>query len=164
MTHLHTRSAVSAIAAVLLTAAPAARAQEAAPAGRTITAVATSEVPINQHVEKTNAAVKAAIERSRVRAGPLAIALAVQEAQRLATAAGMTLGPLQAVAELPPSPFGPFSYGLDGTLGPGRWCGQLTSVRFVTRDGKRRRVTRRHYGCRIPREAAQTVSVTYAAS
>jgi hypothetical protein len=165
MSHRHAVvSVVVVVAGAALIGAPPASAQDAAPA-KTIIAIATADIPINQHVEKTNAAVKAAIERSQVKAGPAAVALALAEAQRLAAAAGFTLGALQSLAEVPPSPFGSFSnYGVNGTLGPEKWCGQITTVRFVTRNGKRKRTTRRHFGCRIPREASQTVSATFAAT
>jgi hypothetical protein len=156
------RAAAAALGAAL--AVPGVAAAQDAVSAKTVTAIGTSEVPINQHVAKTNAAVRAAIERSQVKAGPLAIQLAQQEAQRLAAAAGLTLGALQSIAEVQPSPFGgQFTYGLTGTIGPGKWCGQLMTSRLVTRNGKRRRTFSHHYGCRIPREASQIVSATFLA-
>src|SRR3954449_8858932 len=97
----------------------------------------------------------AAVDAARDRAIPLAIANSREEAQRLAAAGGLTLGPLVSVSAppprpvcrrpprpgaLPPGPLGwvpepqpsPFfggplgaAYGAEGTFGPGKFCGQI---------------------------------------
>jgi hypothetical protein len=136
------------------------------PPARSITAVATADVAVSKHVAQNNAAVAAAIEAARRQAGPQAIALATAEAQRLAAAAGFTLGAMLSVAEQSPSPFGPFAYGIDGTLGPGKWCGQIRTPIFHKAKSGRRVFThrfRKHFGCRIPPEASVTISATFAA-
>ena len=135
---------------------------------RSVTAVATANVPVAKNVAKNSPAIRAAVEAAREKAGPAAIALAKEEAQRLAAAAGLTLGPLTSVAEQPASPFGPFSnYGADGTFGPGKFCGKIRTPIF-RRDKHGRRVFthrfRTHFGCRIPPQVSTTVSVTFAAS
>ncbi|MDQ3630666.1 MAG: hypothetical protein M3417_05200 [Actinomycetota bacterium] len=49
--------------------------------------------------------------------------------------------PLVAIADQPPSPFGGFNlFGVDGTFGPGRYCGNVPRFK-ITRlaNGSRRR-------------------------
>src|SRR6185295_18664352 len=100
-----------------------------------------------------------------------AIATAREEAQRLAAAGGLTLGPLVSVSEPEPSPFfgGPVgsAYGAEGTFGPGRFCGQIrTPIRRRDARGVLRNTgrVRTRFGCRVPGEVAQTVSATFAVS
>jgi Protein of unknown function (DUF541) len=149
--------------ALLVGAAPAlAQAPE-----RSVTASASASVPVSKHVAKNSPAIRAAVEAAREKAGPRAIALATEEARRLAAAAGLTLGALTGISEQPASPFGPFSnYGTDGTFGPGKFCGKIRTAIF-RRDKNGRRVFthrfRTHFGCRIPPQVTTTVSVTFAA-
>jgi hypothetical protein len=161
--------AAAALAATLLVA-PAAHAQAPAPT-RTITATATGRATVDKHVAKRSKAIAAAVAAARDRAIPLAISNAREEAQRLAAAGGMALGPLVSVAEPQPSPFfgGPVggAYGAEGTFGPGRFCGQIRTP--IRRRNARGRLVfsgrfRSHFGCRIPSEVAQTVTVTFAVS
>jgi Protein of unknown function (DUF541) len=161
----------AALATATLLGAPAADAQAPAPApARTITAVAAGRVTVNRNVAKNSAAIAAAVDVARDRAIPLAIRKAREEAQRLAAAGGLTLGPLVAVSEPEPSPFfggpGGAAYGTEGTFGPGKFCGRIrTPIRRRTASGALRFTGRfrSHFGCRIPSEVAQTVSATFAA-
>jgi uncharacterized protein YggE len=163
-------AALAAAATAALLAAPIAAAQAPAPAPqRTITAIGAGRVTISKGVARNSKAIAAAVEAARNRAIPLAIANAREEAQRIATAGRMTLGAVVSVAEPPPSPFfgGPIgaAYGAEGTFGPGRYCGQIrTPITRRTADGRRVRTGRfrSHFGCRVPGEVAQTVSVTFA--
>ena len=152
------------VLAVLITAVPAA-AQEA-PA-RSVTAVATASIEVPKETAKNNAAIAAAVLAARQKAGPAAVVNVKAEAQRLATAAGLTLGELVTVAELQPSPFGPFgAYGEEGTFGPGRFCGTIrTPIYHTTKAGRRvfTRKFRKHFGCRIPSRVQMTISATFAA-
>jgi Protein of unknown function (DUF541) len=159
--------AAAALAATLLVAS-AARAQAPAPA-RTITAVAAGRAPVNKKAAQNSKAIAAAVEAARTRALPLAIANAREEAQRLAAAGGLTLGPLVSVAEPQPGPFfggpGGGPYGTEGTFGPGKFCGQIrTPVRRRDAAGRLRNTgrVRTRFGCRVPDEVAQTVSATFA--
>jgi hypothetical protein len=154
------------LTAIVLALLPALTAAADPPPARSITALATANIDIDKHVAQNDAAIKAAIDAARRKAGPAALTAAQAEAQRLAAAAGFTLGALISVAELPPSPFGPFSYGLDGTFGPGKWCGTIRTPIFRHTKSGRRVFThrfRKHHGCRVPAEASTTVSATYAA-
>lgn len=72
--------------------------------GRSITALASVNVAVPKNVAQNDAAIRAAVQSARAKAGPAAIEAAKAEAQRLATAAGMTLGTLTAVAEVQPLP------------------------------------------------------------
>jgi uncharacterized protein YggE len=159
--------AAAALAAALL-AAPAAHAQAPAPA-RTITAIAAGRARVNRDVAQNSKAIAAAVEAARNRAIPLAIANAREEAERLAAAAGLTLGPLMAVSEPQPSPIfgGPVgaAYGAEGTFGPGRFCGGIrTPIRRRIATGQLRSTGRfrSHFGCRAPSDVTQTVSATFA--
>jgi uncharacterized protein YggE len=175
MTMSARRTAASAAALVAastaaLLVASSATAQSPAPApGRTITAIAAARVTIAKDVARSSKAIAAAVEAARNRAIPLAVANAREEAQRIAAASGLTLGAVLSVSEPQPSPFfgGPVgaAYGADGTFGPGRYCGQIrTPIVRRTADGRRVRTgrSRSHFGCRVPGEVAQTVSVTFA--
>jgi hypothetical protein len=162
----------AAVAATALLAAPAADAQAPAPApARTITAIAAGRVTVNRSVAQNNRAIAAAVESARNKAIPLAISNAREEAQRLAAAGGVTLGAVVSVTEPEPSPFfgGPVggAYGAEGTFGPGRFCGQIrTPIRRRNSQGRLVSTgrTRSHFGCRVPPEVTQTVSVTFAVS
>jgi hypothetical protein len=160
----------AAVLAAALLVAPAAHAQAPAPA-RTITAIATGRATVDKSVAQNSKAIAAAVEAARNRAIPLAITNAREEAQRLAAAGGLTLGPLQSVAEPQPSPFfggpGGGPYGTEGTFGPGKFCGKIrTPIRRRTAAGQLRFTGRfrSRFGCRVPSEVAQTVSATFAVS
>src|SRR4051812_14525528 len=165
-------AAAAAIVTAALLAAPAAGAQAPAPApARTITATAAGRASVNTPVAQNSKAIAAAVEAARNRAIPLAIANAREEAQRLAAAGGLTLGPLVSISEPAPSPFfgGPAgaAYGSEGTFGPGKFCGRIrTPVRRRDARGVLRNTgrVRTRFGCRVPGEVAQTVSATFAVS
>jgi len=156
---------IAALAA--LAVAPTALAQAPAPA-KSVTAIATARVIVDQDVEKNSEAIGKAVSAARVKAGPLAVAAAREEAGRLALASRLTLGELLVVAEQSPAPFGFYGpFGDEGTFGPGKYCGTIRTRIFTRNAEGRRRATgrsRSRFGCRIPREVAQTVSVTFAAT
>jgi hypothetical protein len=162
----------AAVAAAALLAAPAADGQAPAPAAsRTVTAIAAGRVTVNRSVAQNNRAIAAAVDAARDKAIPLAIAHAREEAQRLAAAGGLTLGPLVSVSEPEPSPFfgGPVggAYGAEGTFGPGKFCGQIrTPIRRRNAQGRLVGTgrTRSHFGCRVPPEVTQSLSATFAVS
>src|SRR4051794_16000906 len=161
---------LAAALATALLAAPAAHAQAPALA-RTITAVAAGRATVNSKVARNSRAIAAAVDAARDRAIPLAIAKAREEAQRLASAGGLTLGPLVSVSEPEPSPFfggpGGGAYGAEGTFGPGKFCGQIrTPIRRRNAQGRLVGTgrTRSHFGCRVPPEVTQSLSATFAVS
>lgn len=134
--------------------------------GRSITAIGSVNIAVSKSVAQNEAAIRAAVQTARAKAGPAAVAAAKAEALLLATAAGMTLGTLTSVAEIPPSPFGPFAYGADGTFGPGKYCGTIRTPVFKTVKGVRKRTGkfRSRRGCRVPSQVGLSVSVTYSAT
>lgn len=155
----------AATAALLAAAVPAA-AQHPSPAPG-VTAVGTGVVKVTPGDRDSNDSIKAAVREALEKAGPRALADARARAQELATQAGVRLGALTAVADPQPGlggypPF--FRSAVDGTFGPGRYCGRVGTFRRVKQaDGSTRRVrtgTRRT--CRVPSEIASTIVVTYA--
>ena len=157
-----TRLAIAALAAALIVPAAA-----SADVSKSITAIGSSNVKVNPTAQ-TDAAIQTEIAKARAAAGPMTVAAARAEAQRLAAASGLTLGPLTVVAEQMPFPFfGPYAYGLDGTFGPGKWCGTIrTPILRKVKGGGTRRTGKysSHHGCRVPRQVPATVSVTFAAT
>lgn len=113
---------------------------------------------------QTNASIAKAVRDAVLKALPLAIADAKQQASDLATAAGVTLGELLSISNVPPQtpPFyGPF-LGEQGTFGRGKFCGDITFVhRVKTKSGKFRIVRHRRHTCRVP-EVTRQVELRYA--
>jgi hypothetical protein len=145
-------------AAFLLLTAPAASAQQ------TITATGTAQVRPEPENRRNNASIRAAVREANERALPRAIANARARAAELATAAGVTLGPLLSISDAP-LPGYPFAFSpQNGTFGNGRFCGRVPNFRTVVRNGVRRRVrargTRRI--CRVPPQVNASVTLTFA--
>ena len=114
-----------------------------------------------------NASIANAVEAAEQAATPRAIRDGQTRAVKLAGLSGMTLGPLLAIAEAQPAPFGFYGpFGQSGTFGPGRFCGKTRTPIFVkTKRGTRKRVgfrTRRT--CRVPARVTASVTMTFAAS
>ena len=131
-----------------------------------MTGIGTAEADVVKPKKLSSPTIRAAVDVARRKAAPAAVAAAKAEAQRLAAASGLTLlGDVLNVAEQPATPFGPF-YGVDGTFGPGKYCGTIRTPIFK-RNSKGRRVFthkfRSHFGCRVPPEVVLTVAVTFAA-
>jgi Protein of unknown function (DUF541) len=153
---------------VVLEVPPGAGAQAPSATAKTITALGTGTVHVAKPRAQTNAAIGRVVSAARQAAGPVAVRAAGQEAQRLAQAAGLTLGALVSIAEQPASPYGPFfGYGVEGTFGPGRFCGTIR-VPIFRRDAQgHRHLThrfRKRHRCRYPHEISMTLSATYAAT
>ncbi len=92
-----------------------------------------------------------------------AVVKAHEEAERLAASLGLRLGTLQSISQESGSPF--FFYGgIDGTFGPGRYCGTVRRrIYRRTKDGRRvatGKVRSRHL-CRVPPNVTSSVSATY---
>jgi hypothetical protein len=154
---------------LLLAVAPAGSlAQEPAAPPQTVTAFASAAVAVVHPKHLTNATVSRSVLAARTKAGPAAVLNARREATRLAAAAGLTLGALESVAEQPPSPFVPYggAIGIDGTFGPGKFCGRIRTPVFK-RDKHGRNVFQQrfhsHFGCRVPGNVTITVSATFSA-
>jgi uncharacterized protein YggE len=162
-THLAFR-AVLAVALFAFAAgclAAAAQAQDAVPQ-RTLISAGTGQANVTPTDTKNNAAIVKAIEAAEVKALPLAIANAKSEAQALATAAGVTLGPLVSLSNAANSPFyGPF-YAF-GSFGPDKFCGKARVFHFKKgKDGKRHRTFDTKFVCRYPHQIQRQVQLTYA--
>jgi uncharacterized protein YggE len=153
----------AAVAAVALV--PAAQAQ--APA-KSVTASGIGSVSVKPDDKTSNASIKAAVEAAEASAQPKAIAAAREDATRLATASGLTLGGIVSISDVPATPpyfYGPF-YPYTGTFGPGKYCGVVRSSHLKRlANGRLQRVLgKRHRICRIPPNVTVTLSVTFAAS
>jgi hypothetical protein len=148
---------------VVALAAPAAHADT-----RTVTANGSGTAAVTVTDRHHNAPIVAGVTAAHEAAIPKAIADAREEAQRLATAAGLTLGALQSVSEAPASPifYGPFGPGYeDGPFGPEKFCGTVRRPIFRTVHGKRKLVrTVKERRCIVPRTETVQLSVTFGAS
>jgi hypothetical protein len=153
------------MAAALLV--PAADAQ--APPAKSVTTIGVASVSVKPSDRKDNASIKEAVEAADAAARPKAIASARERAGELAQAAGLTLGGVTSVSEASTFPYyGPFGvpYGLQGTFGPGKYCGQVRSS-HIKRDanGRAHRVFgKRHRICRVPPTVTVSLTVTFAAT
>ena len=143
--------------------APALAAAQA-PAPGLIVAVGTANVTVSPVDRKSDASIKKALDDAQAAALPLAIKAARARAVVLAAESGLNLGDLVGIGDQAASPFGPFNYyGIDGTFGPGRYCGNV--ARYKTTRLASGRVLRKRIGtrrqCRFPNRVGTSVSVTY---
>lgn len=156
--------------AALVAAAVLVPAAEAQAPAKSVTTVGAASVSVKPADRKSNASIKAAVDAADASARPKAIANARERAGELAQSAGLTLGAITSVSEAPAVPFyfGPYgaAYGLQGTFGPGKFCG-VTRTSHLKRlsNGQTRRVLgKRHRVCRIPPNVTVSVTVTFAAT
>jgi uncharacterized protein YggE len=147
---------------------PAADAQ--APPAKSVTTVGIGTASVKPKDRKSNASIKEAVEAADASARPKAISSARERATELAQAAGLTLGGITSVSEASNGfpYYGPFSapYALQGTFGPGKFCGTVRTA-HLKRDsnGRTRRVLgKRHRVCRVPPTVTVSLTVTFAAS
>jgi uncharacterized protein YggE len=157
------------LATVVATAllVPAAGAQ--APPAKSVTTIGIGTASVTPKDRKSNASIKEAVEAADDAARPKAIASARERATELAQAAGLTLGAITSVSEAPTLPYyGPFGapYGLQGTFGPGKYCGNVrTSHLKRDSNGRTHRVLGKpHRVCRFPHTLNVSLTVTFAAS
>jgi hypothetical protein len=150
-----TPTACAAAMLCLAVAPAAARAQD-----RTIVAGGTGQVTVTHNDRKSNDSIAAAVKKAYDAALPKAIADAREEAGELATAAGVTLGPLVTVSNVAAQPFygGIFAGPELGTFGPGKFCGTVR-IRTRTHNGTR---TRTRHTCRVPSTITRAVTLTFA--
>jgi hypothetical protein len=147
---------------------PAAGAQ--APPAKSVTTVGVGTASVKPEDRKDNASIKEAVEAADAAARPKAISSARERATELAQAAGLTLGGITSVSEATNGfpYYGPFGtpYALQGTFGPGKFCGKIRTS-HIKRDsnGKPRRVLGKpHRVCRFPSTINVSLTVTFAAS
>jgi uncharacterized protein YggE len=161
------QTGLAAVAAAAMLGVPTADAQ--APPAKAVTTSGIGSASVKPKDRKSNASIKEAVEAADAAARPKAITAARERATELAQAAGLTLGGITSVSEASQFPYyGPFGgpYALQGTFGPGKFCGTIRSS-HIKRDsngnvrrvpGKRRRV------CRFPSTLNVSLTVTFAAS
>lgn len=156
--------AVLAMVAAGLPAAPAVAQQPAA--GKSVQVVGVGEADVKPENRRNNASIQRAVDEAEAAALPRAFEAARMRAAELARLSGLTLEEITAVSDVPTSPYGPFGFGpLEGTFGPGRWCGTIRRPVFRRDNGRRRRVgTRTRRVCHFPSEVYVSLTVTYAAS
>jgi hypothetical protein len=155
-------------AATALLAVPAAEAQ--APPAKSVTTIGIGTASVKPKDRKSNASIKEAVEAADAAARPKAIASARERATELAQAAGLTLGGITSVSEATNGfpYYGPFGtpYALQGTFGPGKFCGTIRTSR-IRRDANgnvHRVLGKRHRVCRFPSTINVWLTVTFAAS
>jgi uncharacterized protein YggE len=155
--------AVVAAVAAGWTAAPAVAQQ---PASKSVQVVGVGEADVKPENRRNNASIQRAVDAAEAAALPRAFEAARLRAAELARLSGLTLGELIAVSDVPASPYGPLGFGpVEGTFGPGRWCGTIRRPVFRRVDGRRRRVgTRTRRVCHFPPEVYVSLTVTYAAT
>ena len=170
-----TQFAFRAVAAVAIFAflagclAAVASAQDAVPQPqRTLVAVGTGTIKVTPKDAQSNDSIKAAVADATTKALPAAIKDARTQAAQLASAAGVTLGPLVSLSNNAAPYGGGIFYGpiypSTGSFGPGKFCGNVRSrSSTIGKDGKR------HYGklhtrrvCRVPPLVQRAVQLTFA--
>jgi hypothetical protein len=149
--------------------AAAANAQAPAPTTqqRTLVAAGTGTINVTPKDKRDNASIVAAVKDANDRALPAALNDARTQATQLATAAGVTLGPLISLSNSGTSGsgvfYGPY-YSVVGTFGPNRFCGTVRT-RSSTVDSRGVRHPGRvksHRTCRVPSVIQRSVQLTYA--
>jgi Protein of unknown function (DUF541) len=144
-------------------------AEAQAPPAKSVTTIGIGTASVKPKDRKSNTSIKEAVEAADTAARPKAIASARERATELAQAAGLTLGGITSVSEASSFPYyGPFGapYALQGTFGPGKYCGTVRSS-HLKRDSKgnvRRVLGKRHRVCRFPSTINVSLTVTFAAS
>ena len=134
------------------------------PSVNTIVAGGYGRGDVERPRRQTDATVDRAVTAAREGALPQAVAAARREATALAGATGLRPGAIVAVRRDMP-PLGYWNEE-DGRFGPGKWCGRIYVGRRTVRraDGTTRRVSRFRDGCKVPKDVAVRVTVTFAAT
>jgi hypothetical protein len=163
-----TRSILRDVAVMASLAVVAGGLPAAAGADETRTVVAAGSAVENVTVakadRKNNTKIKAAVDAAAAKALPAAVAEAREYAQELATAAGVTLGGLLSITNVPGGGYyGPFGFE-EGPFGPGQFCGDERRPVFKRDKKGRRRLTGFHtvHVCRIPPRVYRPVQLTFA--
>jgi hypothetical protein len=153
-----------ALAVVCLTLGVLASQAHAQTADRTVEAYGQATVVPKPRNAKSDASIAAAVKVAAATAVSQAVADAKVHAAELATAAGVTLGELLSIGNVPAPAFpfySPFQ-NEGGTFGDGKYCGKVTTGRRVVgKNGKARIVRKVRRVCRIPVVTRQ-VELTYA--
>lgn len=146
----------------LLAAAPVALAE-----GETVAANGTGQIAITPTNRKSEAAIRAAVNKAQARTIPAAIEDARATALKIADAAGLTLGAILSVEQQQPSPFifTPFPTGRVVGQFNGKFCGTVSRPIFKRVNGKRRIARRvRERRCYFPPFVAASLQVTFRAA
>ena len=153
-------AAAAALACGLL-AAPARADVSVGGPQRTIVALGVASAKVTPQDRKSNDSIKAAVDAAEAQALPDAITEGHEYAQKLASAAGVTLGDLLTISNAPASPY--FGYQF-APFGVDQFCGDRRVAIFRRGpDGRRRVVGRRtRHVCIVPPRIVQQVTLTYA--
>lgn len=146
-----TRRSVALVATALLLLPAAAQGQVATPDGITVTGV--GRVAIEPPSRQTETSVQRAVDEAARRALPLAVEDARENAELLAEAASLEVGPIRAVQQTGSSVLDLGTFGVEG------FCRERT-VRRRTGTGALRRSVQTV--CRVPELARVVVSVSFA--
>jgi uncharacterized protein YggE len=154
-----------AVAALALAPAGAMAQQTTGSPATTLTASGTASIKPTPKDPHSDASIREAVKAASAKALPLAVADARTEASALAAAAGVQLGGLLSISDVP-APGYPFLFSpQNGTFGNGHFCGRQRNFKTViTKNGARRRVLLKgtHTVCRVPPSVQESVSLTYA--
>lgn len=133
---------------------------------QSVTAIGASLERVTPNDRHDNASIGRAVRDARAAGVAPALRDAKARGRLLAQAAGLTLGAVLAVDESAQTAPYYFIGPVNGTFGPGRYCGR--QPRFVTRRDSRGRVHRVRHGtrrvCRFPNTLETRLAVTFAAA
>lgn len=133
--------------------------------GDTIVAVATGQATPRPANPRSNSSIVAAVAKARALATPRALINAQVQAANMASASGLTLGPVIGVSQDTSAGLYSFYYSqLLSQLGPNRFCGPVTRSVVRRVNGKRTVVKRTTRKCEIPPFVTITLAVTFSAS
>lgn len=157
--------AAGASAATTVVAAATPSSGQASAVGDTIVAVATGQATPKPVNPRSNASIVAAVAKARALATPRALINAQVQANAIATASGLTLGPVVSVSQDTSNGLFSFYYSqLLSQLGPNRFCGPVTRSVVRRTNGKRTVVRRSTKKCDVPPFVTITLAVTFSAS
>lgn len=157
--------AAAAVAGVALASGgPPPEAPQPDPPAHTVVATGSAKRHVVAGKPRSNTSVARALEVTRRRALPAALAAARKDAGAVGAVAGLVPGTVVGIRRDVP-PLGGYWDEEAGTLGPGKWCGRIYAGRRLVRraDGTTRRVARYRRGCQVPKLATARVTVTFAA-
>ena len=136
--------------------------------GQTVTATGTSQVRVVPSDRNSNASIVAAVAAAQQAGIPGAVSDAHADAERYASAVGLTLGSVLSVSDAQNGVgFGYYfggPFGL-GNFGPNQYCGTIRQGRIKIVKGHRRFVPgKKVRRCFVPRFEFTSLTVTYSAS
>lgn len=149
--------ALASLVAGLVLAVPAAAAQ-------TVTAAGIAQAKVTPKNRKSEASIEAAVEAAHKAGIASALSDAHEYASLYAQAAGLTLGSVMSVTDVPSNGPG-YYFGFPGPFGPNQYCGDTVQPVFKTVNGKRKLARLKHvHTCFVPPFEPVSLTVTYSAT